>query len=209
MSQSTDIQGLQEIIGRGFGDYHEIVSDEKSINCQARWPLLAKTQSTLSGAAAVIPQAMQGRTQIHTQTIAPSLATAPGIHAADILSAPIRQEIITPAVLIEPRPATLVKLAIAAGSRFAVKRRKQAALAPFQSVKTSSAAAAIQLMNSAKAMTNPALPVLTQVFVRPALRSVRAISGSNSPGVHVEANELTALFTRLEAPEPTSFVFSR
>lgn len=45
MSQSIDIKGLQEIIGGDPIQYHEIVRNEKAINCAARWPLLAQIQN--------------------------------------------------------------------------------------------------------------------------------------------------------------------
>lgn len=45
MSQSIDIRGLQEIIGGDPIQYHEIVRNEKAINCAARWPLLAQIQN--------------------------------------------------------------------------------------------------------------------------------------------------------------------
>ena len=43
MAMATDISGLQEASGSELAAYQEIVRDEKSANCRARWPLLAQT----------------------------------------------------------------------------------------------------------------------------------------------------------------------
>ena len=45
MNQAIDIKGLHEIIGGDPVQYHEIVRNEKAINCAARWPLLAQIQN--------------------------------------------------------------------------------------------------------------------------------------------------------------------
>ena len=43
MAIATDISGLELAIGSDLAAYQEIVRDEKSANCRARWPLLAQT----------------------------------------------------------------------------------------------------------------------------------------------------------------------
>ena len=43
MAIATDISGLELATGSDLAAYQEIVRDEKSANCRARWPLLAQT----------------------------------------------------------------------------------------------------------------------------------------------------------------------
>jgi hypothetical protein len=43
MTIATDISGLELAIGSDLAAYQEVVRDEKSANCRARWPLLAQT----------------------------------------------------------------------------------------------------------------------------------------------------------------------
>ena len=224
MTIATDIQGLKKIIGTSFGNYHEIVSDEKSVHCQARWPLLAQTQSILIGVTAVpavpaftsvtsvtsvLPSALQSRTQIHTRASKSVLAAAPAFGAATAGLVPAQQAIITTPTTTKTLVSTPVKLAIATGSRFAVKRRKQAVVAPLQSVKTSPVAATVPRLDAAKVSATFTLPVLTQVFASPATSIKRPISGNVTLVATGEATELTALFMRLEAPGTKPFAFSR
>jgi hypothetical protein len=207
MTVSTDIRGLQEIIGTSFGDYHEIVSDEKSVNCQARWPLLAQTHSTLTGFAAIKPSVLKARGRADNSKIAPILAIEP---LADTeINHLVRAEPVIHSAGSVPNLArsTPVKLAIAAGSRFAVKRTKKTFAPPVQPTQTAPLAATHQLVGTARVSANPALPVLTQVVVRPALSAVRPFPDSTKTGVAVGISELTDLFRRLEAPQAKSSAF--
>ena len=43
MDMAADISALQVASGSNLANYQEIVRDEKSANCRARWPLLAQT----------------------------------------------------------------------------------------------------------------------------------------------------------------------
>ncbi len=209
MTISTDIQGLQEIIGTSFGDYHEIVSDEKSVNCQARWPLLAQTHSTLTGIVAVNPSVLKMRGRTDNFKTAPILAIAPSTGAEINISVHTEPVIHSAASVPNPVRSTPVKLAIAAGSRFAAKRAKQGFAAPAQLIQTAPVASPRQLVGTTRVSANPALPVLTQVFVRPAPSSVRPFPDSTKTVVAVGISELSDLFRRLEAPETKSFAFTR
>ena len=209
MTISTDIQGLQEIIGTSFGDYHEIVSDEKSVNCQARWPLLAQTQSTLTGLAAVKPSVLKIRSRTGSSKAAPILAIAPTSGVETAISVHVEPVINIVASTPDPVISTPVKLAIAAGSRFAVKRTKQTFVAPAQAIQAAPVAAPRQRVGTPRLSESPTLPVLTQVFERPAPSSVRPFPGSVKPVAAVETNELADLFMRLEAPQAKSFAFNR
>lgn len=50
MAIATDISGLELATGSDLAAYQEIVRDEKSANCRARWPLLAQTAIVESAA---------------------------------------------------------------------------------------------------------------------------------------------------------------
>jgi hypothetical protein len=208
MTISTDIQGLQEITGTSFGDYHEIVSDEKSVNCQARWPLLAQTHSTLTGVTAVKPSVLTIRGRTGSSKTAPILAVAPTTGAEVTISVhaePVIHSAASAPVLVNSTP---LKLAIEAGSRFAAKRTKHVFAAPVRPAPTALAVVPRHLVGTTRVSASPALPVLMQVVVRPAPSSVHPLPDSAKTVVAVGITELADLFRRLEAPQARSFAFN-
>lgn len=205
MNPSTDIQGLQDIIGTSFGEYHEIVRDEKSVNCQARWPLLAQTQSLLSSAAAAVTSSiLKTRNKDSNLKNAPILTETPNSSAESTNVVPTEQAV-HPLITIGSASASTSiskpeQLAVAASSKLAEKTALRVVVPSSPPLDiTPAITAAFQSVATAKVLANIDPPVLTRVVARSANSFIHPLLGGVKPKATAETNNLIDLFMRLEA----------
>lgn len=197
MNMATDISALQTACGGELMSYQEIVRDEKSANCRARWPLLVQTAL---GETVGLPIATDA---VLDQSPSKGFGGAVSVRGAARFDGIVRP--LAAAVGASPSAAMVHALAAAQASAVAAEHAtplSQPLPRLVSVVERGSIVSPVREFPKPKAMTLPPLrkPARTVAHAPRAFgvaTSTASVAGSPRTG-------LSDLFKRLDAPQPRS-----
>jgi hypothetical protein len=190
MDMAADISALQVASGSNLANYQEIVRDEKSANCRARWPLLAQTALT----AWAQPQAVT--------TVATAIGQRSGAGGGGRpASAAARFDgVVRPLAAAAASAADGASAGAAATAATSARAALPAAVAPVAAERGVPVLMSVVTRGAAPSPEMRAAP-------RPSVRPAPGLAGSAAIPRTVQAaprSGLDALFKRLDAPKQPS-----
>lgn len=189
MDMAADISALQVASGSNLANYQEIVRDEKSANCRARWPLLAQTALTPWAE----PQAVT--------TVATAIGQRSGAGGGRPASAAARFDgVVRPLAAAAASAADGASAGAAATAATSARAAMPAAVAPVAAERDVPVLMSVVTKGAAPSPEMRAAP-------RPSVRPAPGPAGSAAIPRTVQVGPrsgLDALFKRLDAPKQRS-----